>query len=49
LPARIRRRAASSPALMPFATTEQKLADLKSQIDANRDLSTSLAFDDEQV
>src|SRR3954447_26070016 len=28
-----------------IATTEQKLADLKSQIDANRDLSTSLAFD----
>src|SRR3954466_9638121 len=27
-----------------IATTEQKLADLKSQIDANRDLSTSLAF-----
>jgi NAD(P)-dependent dehydrogenase (short-subunit alcohol dehydrogenase family) len=32
-----------------IATAEQKLADLKSQIDANRDLSTSLAFDDEQV
>src|SRR3954464_13454773 len=28
-----------------IATTEQKLAELKSQIDANRDLSTSLAFD----
>jgi NAD(P)-dependent dehydrogenase (short-subunit alcohol dehydrogenase family) len=28
-----------------IATAEQKLADLKSQIDANRDLSTSLAFD----
>src|SRR4051794_14489044 len=28
-----------------IATTEQKLADLRSQIDANRDLSTSLAFD----
>jgi hypothetical protein len=28
-----------------IATTEQKLADLKSPIDANRDLSTSLAFD----
>jgi NAD(P)-dependent dehydrogenase (short-subunit alcohol dehydrogenase family) len=28
-----------------IATTEQKLADLKSQLDANRDLSTSLAFD----
>jgi len=27
------------------ATTEQKLADLRSQIDANRDLSTSLAFE----
>jgi hypothetical protein len=24
---------------------EQKLADLRAQIDANRDLSTSLAFD----
>ena len=28
-----------------IATAEQKIADLKSQIDANRDLSTSLAFD----
>jgi hypothetical protein len=28
-----------------IATTEQKLSDLRSQIDANRDLSTSLAFD----
>src|SRR3954452_2378786 len=28
-----------------IATTEQKLAELKSEIDANRDLSTSLAFD----
>jgi hypothetical protein len=28
-----------------IATTEQKLADLRSQIAANRDLSTSLAFD----
>jgi NAD(P)-dependent dehydrogenase (short-subunit alcohol dehydrogenase family) len=28
-----------------IATAEQKLADLKSQMDANRDLSTSLAFD----
>src|SRR4051812_33318229 len=28
-----------------IATTEQKLAELKSQIDAHRDLSTSLAFD----
>ena len=27
-----------------IATTEQKIADLKTQIDANRDLSTSLAF-----
>jgi NAD(P)-dependent dehydrogenase (short-subunit alcohol dehydrogenase family) len=27
------------------ATTEQKIADLKAQIDSNRDLSTSLAFD----
>jgi hypothetical protein len=27
-----------------IATTEQKIADLKAQIDANRDLSTSLAF-----
>jgi hypothetical protein len=32
-----------------IATTEQKLADLKSQIDANRALSTSLAFDNEQM
>ena len=32
-----------------IATTEQKLADLKSQIDANRALSTSLAFDDKQM
>jgi len=30
---------------MRVATTEQKLADLRSQIDANRDLSTSLAFE----
>jgi NAD(P)-dependent dehydrogenase (short-subunit alcohol dehydrogenase family) len=29
-----------------IATTEQKIADLKMQIDANRALSTSLAFDD---
>jgi hypothetical protein len=28
-----------------IATAEQKIADLKLQIDANRDLSTSLAFD----
>ena len=28
-----------------LATAEQKIADLKSQIDANRDLSSSLAFD----
>ena len=28
-----------------IATAEQKVADLKTQIDANRDLSTSLAFD----
>src|SRR6476660_5683757 len=28
-----------------IATAEQKVADLKAQIDANRDLSTSLAFD----
>jgi len=28
-----------------IATAEQKLADLKAQIDANRDLSVSLAFD----
>jgi len=28
-------------------TPEQRLADLKAQIDANRDLSTSLAFDRE--
>ena len=30
-----------------IATTEQKIADLKTQIDANRTLSTSLAFDDQ--
>jgi len=30
-----------------IATAEQRLADLKAQIDANRDLSTSLAFDRE--
>ena len=30
-----------------IATAEQKLADLKAQIDSNRDLSTSLAFDEE--
>ena len=29
-----------------IATSEQKIADLKTQIDANRALSTSLAFDD---
>ena len=29
-----------------IATTEQKIADLKTQIDANRALSTSLGFDD---
>jgi hypothetical protein len=28
-----------------IATAEQKVADLKTQIDAERDLSTSLAFD----
>ena len=30
-----------------IATAEQKVADLKTQIDANRELSTSLAFDEE--
>jgi hypothetical protein len=30
-----------------IATAEQKVADLKAQIDAERDLSTSLAFDRE--
>jgi NAD(P)-dependent dehydrogenase (short-subunit alcohol dehydrogenase family) len=30
-----------------IATAEQRVADLKAQIDANRDLSTSLAFDPE--
>ena len=30
-----------------IATAEQKIADLKAQIEANRDLSTSLAFDEE--
>ena len=45
LPARTRRHDVSSPVLMRVATTEQKLADLRSQIDANRDLSTSLAFE----
>ena len=28
-----------------IATAEQKIADLKAQIEANRELSTSLAFD----
>jgi hypothetical protein len=28
-----------------IATTEEKIADLTAQIEANRDLSTSLAFD----
>jgi hypothetical protein len=37
------RRAPSSQALMRRRTTEQKIAKLKTQIDAN--LSTSLAFD----
>src|SRR6266566_1086092 len=32
-----------------IATAEQKVADLKAQIDANRDLSTSLAFDSESA
>ena len=32
-----------------IATAEQKIADLKAQIDANRDLSTSLAFDAESA
>ena len=32
-----------------IATAEQKIADLKAQIDANRDLSTSLAFDGESA
>jgi NAD(P)-dependent dehydrogenase (short-subunit alcohol dehydrogenase family) len=31
-----------------IATAEQKIADLKTQIDANRDLSTSLALDEER-
>ena len=30
-----------------IATAEQKVADLKAQVDAERDLSTSLAFDSE--
>jgi len=29
-----------------IATAEQKIADLKTQIDANRNLSTNLAFDE---
>ena len=41
-----RRFIAGADAIM---TTEQKIADLKMQIDANRDLSTSLAFDDDQA
>jgi hypothetical protein len=41
LPVSRRRRAASSPALMRRRTTEQKIAELKTQIDAN--LSISLA------
>jgi hypothetical protein len=28
-----------------IATTEQKIADLKAEIEAHRELSTSLAFD----
>ena len=32
-----------------IATAEQKVADLKAQIEANRDLSTSLALDQEPV
>ena len=32
-----------------IAITEQKIADLKTQIEANRDLSTSLALDDERL
>jgi NAD(P)-dependent dehydrogenase (short-subunit alcohol dehydrogenase family) len=31
-----------------IASAEQKVADLKTQIDANRELSTSLAFDEER-
>src|SRR5688572_23139010 len=32
-----------------IATAEQKVADLKAQIDSNRDLSTSLAFDEQSA
>ena len=45
LRARRRLRAALSPTPI-IATAEQKVADLKAQIDAFRDLSTSLAFDE---
>jgi len=47
LGARSRPRAALSPGADAIALAEQKVADLKAQIDANRDLSTSLAFDRE--
>jgi len=45
LPIRTRRRAASSPVADAMAGAEQKIADLKAQIEAYRELSTSLAFD----
>jgi hypothetical protein len=47
LPARSSRRSASSPAPTRSASlTEQKAVELKAQIDAWRDLSTSLAIDE---
>jgi hypothetical protein len=45
LRAKRRHRADLSPGADAIATAEQKVADLRAQIDANRDLSTSLAFD----
>ena len=47
LPLRIRtrRRAVSSLVPMPLPEPSRRIADLKAQIEANRDQSTSLAFD----
>jgi hypothetical protein len=39
------RRAASSAAPTPWGTTEQKMAELQEDVESNRPLSTSLAFD----
>jgi hypothetical protein len=46
-PVRSRRRAASSRGAVAIRTAERKIADLQADIEPNRQLSTSFAFDAE--